>query len=180
VGTSYNWGVTTAHELGHYLFGLGDEYEDLESCLDVPGTPSRGKCYHAGAPPAFRTPSGYDHQCIMQSPTVLDWSTNTTVDATEFCRSTTHGAASLLCDSEPNSTKQLFGIVMNEQHQRWGKSCWATMKERQPWLALPASVNRTAPPSGPTSANLTDRRGNENAIAFLLDTSGSMNTFISR
>ena len=176
--SSYAWGWTLVHEMGHYIFGLGDEYRDTPGCFSDPSkVNARGECIHHGAPFPLGAPAGsLAHQCIMQFE-AFDPTYGQRVDATEFCHYNTHDRRTNLCGSALYTEKEFY-VYMNEQHQRWSRSCWEHVAGNHTWMGSAPQATDLNMPSGPPNVVIEDRTSANNAVSLVFDTSGSMNAVV--
>ncbi len=155
-------GYTLAHELGHYVLGLYDEYEmggDLQ-CNSVP----YGYCV-----PTDQV--DHEHYCLMQSvqhhydhdndPATEE------VEVAEFCVPANH-------DLDGQEDFCIAGVksLRTQQTSYNGMSCWETIESLYPFVSRPTSLPQENPPPGYVQPTFIDSR--DVATVLLLDRSGSM------
>ncbi|MFQ5752471.1 MAG: VWA domain-containing protein, partial [bacterium] len=142
---------TIAHELGHYLFGLRDEY--------VSGGFSTGDCgeYHC----VLQSQAAADSACLMENFKYSVWER-----VNEFCWGDTSAAGD-----------HTHGTA---QHEKNEQACWGTIAENYPILGGVNAANGEGPPTAEPPADFVRptfiRKDDPTTtrVVFVLDNSPSM------
>lgn len=158
----YELGYSTVHELGHYLFALGDEYPQggLDCNLPTadPGLWATGECFHQGM--------DVFNNCVMQDK--KHGTPPYTQTSSEFCHQNNHDGLHICSSSsQPEATEQY------NRHN--GEACWQTIVRAYPTLgAAPLTTEVLPPMSGYVPALFHDQTQSPDGIMLVLDTSCSM------
>jgi hypothetical protein len=187
-------GDTIAHELGHYVFSLRDEYAEEEKCF--------GPCFDGSVDER--------NHCIMQinyagvrgdvacSPGAefcsddADCAPGSTCEATlvsEFCTAGNHDPLQSEvpddgmcgspdppcsnCSGRWNSTTMLY--EQTGHSERYGESCWETLERLFPFMTAPSGLpDEAAPTNCFLPINFTDALAGRDEYILVVDRSGSM------
>lgn len=165
-------GIVWAHEFGHMGFDLSDEYTENQTACD-----GRGWCRE-------ETPANHDEQrqCLMQQIPGRSWS--------EFCTRTTHedlpgnnaacrinppNADGAPCAANCRAWNVTTGrYEASSQEVDHGRSCWAHLAARFPFLAAPADLPVEAAPAGFAAPVFDNQCTGTDNVVLVLDRSGSM------
>jgi len=175
--------MSLVHELGHFLFGLMDEYQgqtvytQLEPGIveiNVPEEVTDPSSAISG-PMFFCTgENGFGSACIMNA----GFDVNT--GKTEFCTELHHtrhnkGVATNVTTKFLDSGE--FGnLHLNDQHAKYYRDCWRVLQKSLEDRGVVISLPQAGADQGPTAASTVDLEVLKcaPAVALVLDVSGSM------
>lgn len=168
-------GGTIAHELGHLMGGLGDEYD--EQCR-WGGPCGIGPCFDTPGDNLMMQSGDQSELCVSTNHDLLKGD-NVTCPTTALCGMAAGVCMASDCMQRWNSTTNRFETTQQELIHP-GLSCWETLDQNYPTqITPPATTPTDAAPTNCGIPTFVEQISGSDQVMLFIDRSGSMSAHIN-